>query len=340
MMKAAYYEGNRNIRIGQCSPAEPAPGEVQLQVSYCGICGTDLHVFHGNMDHRVQFPQVFGHEVSGTIAAVGKNVKGLKPGDHATVRPLDPCNDCPACRAGNSHICQRLKFIGIDRPGALQALWTVPAHTLHKLPDALSLRTAALIEPLAVACHDVGRAELKAGDYTVVQGGGPIGILIALVAREAGAEVLISEVNPFRLQLARELGFEALNPKEVDVAAHVTEVTQTAGADVVFEVSGSVAGAESMTKLAKVRGKIVVVAVFSEAPKVNLFQFFWRELSLAGARVYQPEDFDQAIEIASAGRLPLDRLITEVCPLDGLESALHRLESGGEVMKILVDCTK
>jgi (R,R)-butanediol dehydrogenase/meso-butanediol dehydrogenase/diacetyl reductase len=339
-MQAAYYEGNRTIRVGDCSPVEPAPNQVQVKVSYCGICGTDLHLFHGNMDHRVRFPQVFGHEVSGVIAAVGKGVKGMGAGDHVAVRPLDPCNDCPACRAGNSHICQKLKFIGIDSPGALQGLWTVPAHTIHSLPASLPMRTAALVEPLAVACHDVRRAQLQKGEYTVVQGGGPIGILIALVAREAGARVLISEVNPFRLKLVRELGFEALNPKETDIVEHVTNATGTAGADVIFEVSGSSAGAESMTKLAKVRGRIVIVAVFGEAPKVNLFQFFWRELSLVGARVYEPQDFDEAIALASSGKLPLDRLITEICPLDGLEAALHRLESGGEVMKILVECSR
>ena len=338
-MKAAYYEGKQSIRTGVCTPVAPAAGQVQIQVSHCGICGSDLHLFHGDMDHRVHLPQVFGHEMSGTISAVGEGVSGFATGDHVTVRPLDPCGDCPACRAGNSHICQRLKFIGIDAPGALQALWTVPAHTLHRLPDCLSLQEAALIEPLSVACHDVRLAGVEPGEYVVVQGGGPIGMLIALVCRQAGATVLITEVNPFRVKLARELGFEALNPKEADIAQHVTDQTGTAGADVVFEVSGSAAGAEMMTKLARVRGRIVIVAIFSETPRVNLFQFFWRELRLLGARVYEPQDFEQAISLAAAGALPITRLVTDVCGLDDLELALHRLESGGEVMKILVRCS-
>jgi 2-desacetyl-2-hydroxyethyl bacteriochlorophyllide A dehydrogenase len=292
------------------------------------------------MDHRVRVPQVFGHEVSGTIRAVGDRVKNFKPGDHATVRPLDPCRECPACRAGHSHVCQRLKFIGIDAPGALQAMWTVPAHTLHLLPRSLSLETAALVEPLAVACHDVRRAALKSGEYVVIQGGGPIGMLIAIVAKQTGAKVLITEVNPFRLKLARELGFEAMDPQKEDVASYVTDQTHTAGADVVFEVSGSAAGAASMTKLARVRGRIVVVAVFSEVPKVDLFQLFWRELELVGTRLYEPHDFEQAIELASSGTLPLSRLISEVCSLDKVPSALHQLESGGEAMKILVHCSE
>lgn len=339
MMKAAYYEGERHIAVRECVPVSPGTGEVQVKIAYCGICGTDLHLFHGRMDHRMHLPQVFGHEVSGTIAAIGPDVKGFAVGDPVTVRPLAPCGQCPACHAGNSHICQKLKFIGIDQPGGLQAFWTVPAYTLHRLPADLSLRTAALVEPLAVACHDVHRGKVQPGEYVVVQGGGPIGLLIALVAREAGAKVLITEVNPFRLQLARELGFDALNPVENDVAAYVNEQTATAGADVIFEVSGSAPGAQSMTKLAKVRGRIVIVAVFGQSVQIDLFQFFWRELELVGARVYEPADFEQAINLLQRDVLPLEKLISEVCPMENTQAAIERLESGGGVMKILVECS-
>jgi (R,R)-butanediol dehydrogenase / meso-butanediol dehydrogenase / diacetyl reductase len=340
MLRAAYYEGQRTMRVGACNPVEPAAGEVQLQVSHCGICGSDLHLFHGEMDHRLHPPQVIGHEMSGVVAAVGEGVEGFAAGDAVTVRPLNPCGECPACRAGHSHICQHLKFIGIDAPGALQARWTVPAHTLHRLPASLPLKRAALVEPLSVACHDVRLGKVQSGEYVVVQGGGPIGVLIGCVARDAGARVMIAEVNSFRLGLIRELGFEAYNPREVDVAGIVVTQTDGAGADVIFEVSGSAAGAESMTALARTRGRIVIVAIFAEAPKVNLFQFFWRELRLLGARVYEPQDFEQAIRLAVSGRLPLDRLITEEQSLDGVDAAFRRLEAGGDVMKILIRCSE
>jgi (R,R)-butanediol dehydrogenase/meso-butanediol dehydrogenase/diacetyl reductase len=119
----------------------------------------------------------------------------------------------------------------------------------------------------------------------------------------------------------------------------VNRETGGAGADVVFEVTGSAAGAELMTKLPRVRGRVVVVAVFSEPPKVDLFQFFWRELKLCGVRVYEPQDFEKAIEIAASGRMPIGRLITNTVPLEGLEPAFRQLESGGEVMKILIRCS-
>ena len=337
-MKAAYYVGSETIRIGDCAPVAPGSHDVQIRVSHCGICGTDLHIFHGMMDKRVKMPQVLGHEISGTVEAVGSAVEDFAHGDRVTVRPLDACGTCPACRAGHSHICHRLKFIGIDTPGAMQGLWTVPAHALHRLPDALSFETAALIEPIAVACHDVRRGQVRQGEYVVVLGGGPIGALVALMAKDAGARVLVSEINPFRIKLAREFGLEAVDPREIDLPNYVNDQTDGAGADVVFEVSATAAGSEMMTKLPRTCGRIVIVGIFGEPAKVDLFRFFWRELSLLGARVYEPEDFERAITIAASGRLPLDRMITTVLPLEELEAGFRLMERGGDVMKVLVDC--
>jgi len=339
-MQAAFFSGNQTIYTGPCVPVPPGPRQVRIRVAFCGICGTDLHLFHGAMAHRLHLPHVMGHEMSGTIETIGPEVEGWRVGDRVTVRPLDPCGDCPACHAGHRHICQNLKFIGIDTPGALQGLWTVPAHTLHRLPESLSLRQGALIERIAGACHDVRTGEVKKGDYAAVIGGGPIGMLIALVAQSRGARVVMAEVNPFRIGLARELGIKAVSPTETDLTALVNEQTGGAGADVVFEVSGSATGAEMMTKLPRTRGRIVVVAIFGDAPKVDLFRFFWRELKLTGARVYEPEDFEAAIGLAASPALPLDRLITTVVPLDRLEEGFRQMERGGEVMKILVACSE
>jgi (R,R)-butanediol dehydrogenase/meso-butanediol dehydrogenase/diacetyl reductase len=337
-MRAAFFEGNQTFRTGPCVPVPPGPGQVQIRVQFCGICGTDLHLFHGAMAHRLTLPHVMGHEMAGIVAAVGAGIDQYQPGDRVTVRPLDPCGQCPACQAGHSHICHNLKFIGIDTPGALQGLWTVPAHTLHRLPESLSLRQGAMVEPIAVACHDVRMGEVRAGENAVVIGGGPIGVLIALVAQARGAQVTMAEVNPFRVQLARQLGIDAVNPKETDLVALVNERTSGAGADVVFEVSGSPAGSEMMTRLPRTRGRIVVVAIYAEPAKVDLFRFFWRELKLTGARVYEAEDFEMAIQLAASGSLPLEKLITNVVPLDQLEAGMRQMEGGGEVMKILVSC--
>lgn len=339
-MKAAFYEGNETITIGSCEPRPPAAHEVRIEVAFCGVCGTDLHIFHGAMDQRVRFPQVLGHEMSGEIAEIGRGVEGFSVGDRVVVRPLDPCGECAACESGCSHICQNLKFLGIDTPGAFQSSWTVPAHTLHRVPDSLSLRLAAMVEPIAVACHDVRMGRVKQGEYVVVIGGGPIGMLVALVARSKGARVVLSEINAFRIGLARQLGLETVDPQETDLASLVEEQTKDAGADVVFEVSGSVAGAKLMTRLPRVRGRIVVVAIHSEPPKVDLFRFFWRELNLCGVRVYEPRDYEEAIELASSASIPFEPLITETRPLEALSETFRQMGEGENLIKVLMDCSR
>lgn len=337
-MRAAYYEGHGSIRVGDCVPVTPGPGQVQLRVANCGICGTDLHIYHGNMDHRVKMPQVIGHETSAVVEALGDGVTDFARGDRVTVMPLDPCHNCPACRAGHAHICQNLKFIGIDVPGGFQALWTVPAHTLLRVPPHVPIQHAALIEPIAVACHDVRMGELKSGEFAMVLGGGPIGTLVALVAKNAGARVVVSEINPFRLKLIESLGLETVNPLETNLVDFVNAQTGGAGADVVFEVSGAAPAALQMTDLLRTRGRVVMVAVYAKPVPVNLHRFFWRELRLIGARVYEREDFSEAIALLDGGAVPFDRLITDIYPLDKLKQGFEEMEKGGAVMKILIDC--
>lgn len=333
---AAFYRGNRQFAVEPAADVPPGPGEVQIAVAYVGICGTDMHVFHGNMDARVGTNRVIGHEMSGTVAALGEGVSGFALGDAVVVRPLHPCGDCPACAAGNSHICHRLKFLGLDTDGAMQGRWNVPAFTLHRVPDGVGLELAAIVEPLAVAVHDVRRARLAAGETALVIGGGPIGMLIAMVAQAEGAKVILSEINPARLSMAAEMGFTGLNPREVNVADEVTALTGGAGADVVFEVSGTQPGVDLMTDAARARGRIVMVAIHAKKPQVDLFRFFWREIEMLGARVYEPQDYDRALAMIAEG-LPVARLITDRHPLSDVQAAFDSLEGNPTAMKTLIE---
>lgn len=335
-MRTVAYAGDRQIRVDEAEPAAPGPGEVQIEVAYTGLCGTDLHIVHGAMDRRVTMPLVFGHEMSGTIAALGSGVDGWAEGDAVTVMPLDWDGTCPACLAGNTHICQNLNFVGIDSPGSLQERWNVRADLLVRLPDGIPLDHAALAEPVAVAVHDVRRSELVAGDKAVVIGGGPIGVLIATVARHAGAEVAVIELEATRRAQIADLGFATLDPREVDQVQWVEEWTGGAGADVVFEVSGAAQAVLGATALAKVRGTLVVVAIHPTPREIDLQRVFWRELRILGARVYQRADFETAVELLRDGVIPADLLITRIIPIDGVEAAVEDLENG-RALKILVD---
>ena len=337
-MKASQYIEAGKMEYREVPLAEPAEQEIRVRVTYCGICGTDLHIFKGHMDARVKAPQAVGHEVSGTVAAIGSGVRGFAVGQKVTVRPLDNCGECNTCKAGFTHICERLRFLGIETAGGFAEYWTVPARLVHHLPEAMPLKLAALVEPLAVACHDIRRAELKPGDKAVVNGGGPIGMLIALCAREAGADVTICEINETRLGFARGLGFKTVNPLKEDAVALIRGATGGSGADVVFEVSGSEAGAKVITELARPRGTIVVVAIFAKPVPVDLHKFFWKELKMVGTRVYETDDYERAIALASSGKLPLEAMISKVFPLADLQHAFEYLTQTPDAMKVLIQC--
>jgi len=335
-MRAAHYLGQGVIDVQDVEERPPGPGEVKVAVAYTGICGTDLHVLHGAMDARVTVPAVLGHEMSGRVAEVGPAVTGWAAGDPVTVLPLRWCGACPACRAGFTHVCQRLVFVGIDAPGSLQQYWNVPAELLVRLPDDVSLRAAALVEPTAVAVHDVRRAGLRPGESSLVVGAGPVGLLVATVARDEGARVVVSEPDDRRRELASRLGFDVIDPA-AGVAEQVEAWTGGAGAHVAFEVSGSQRGLDDAVHALAVRGRLVVVGIHPERREVDLFRVFWRELALAGARVYERPDFDRAVELVAAGAVPVDGLVSHVEPLESARAAFESLEAGGQV-KVLVEC--
>ena len=337
-MKGAFYQGNKSLRVGDSPPQPPAPGEVRLDIAYGGICGTDVHIYLGHMDHRIRMPQVIGHEMSGTVAEVGKGVTGFKVGDKAVVRPVVSCGRCPACKVGHYNVCYQITVLGVDTPGCFQGSWTVPVETLHHLPDDIDLKLAALVEPVAVGAHAIRTGQVAEKEQVVVIGAGPIGILVALEAKLKGAHVLISEINPFRIDLARELGLEVVNPMETDLPAYVSEKTGTAGADVIFEVTGQAPGAEMMTRLARSRGRIVIVGIFAEPAPVNLGQFMWRELRVHGVRLYEPEDFETAIPLVASRAVPFEKLISDVRPLERIQDTFEEIECGANFMKVLLKC--
>jgi 2-desacetyl-2-hydroxyethyl bacteriochlorophyllide A dehydrogenase len=266
-------------------------------------------------------------------------VEDWSPGDAVTVMPLRWDDTCPACRAGHQHICQHLDFIGIDSPGAMQQRWLVPASTLIRLPQTLALDRAALVEPTAVAVHDVGRAQVRSGEKAVVVGGGPVGILIALVARAAGAEVRVVELSPHRRRLAEKLGLTTWDPAADDLPELVREWTGDAGAGVAFEVSGAQGGVDTAVDVLGARGRLCLVAIHPRPREVNLHRFFWRELTLVGARLYDRAGFERAVTLVADGTVPAEQLISKVVPMAQAPDAFEALEGGGDVMKILVDCT-
>lgn len=335
-MKAAIYRGNRRFSVEDRSCTAPAAGQVQIEVAYCGICGTDLHVFQGHMDARVGFERVIGHEMSGKIKSIGADVEGFSVGETVVVRPIDSCGECPACEAGHAHVCHNLNFVGLDSEGAFQRFWNVDAALLHKVPNRLSLMDAAFIEPVAVVCHAARRSRLKAGEFALVIGAGPIGLLMAMLARAKGARVAIAEVSSFRRDFAESQGFHVLPTEAEAMKLEIEELTNSKGADVVYEVSGSAPASSIMTELASVRGRITMVAIHAQPRDVDLFRMFWRELELIGTRVYQPEDYDEAIALLDSGEMAVRPLVTHIGEIDNITQEFEALLDDPSAMKALI----
>ena len=334
-MRASYYHGNRTFRTGPAPMPTPRDGEALLRVRRVGICGTDLHIFQGHLDHRVPKGGIIGHETFAQVESA-PSASGFAAGDRVVVEPVLFCGNCRACRMGATYLCYDLKVLGVDAPGSMQDYWAVPVDRLLKVPDSLSDDDAALVEPLSVATHDVRRANVKADDAVVVFGGGPIGCLIALVCRQRGARVKVVELNPHRLRMLGGFGLETI-AADTDVAAVVNDWTGGDGADVAFEVTGNPAAVRLITDVVRVWGTISVIAIHAEPAPVHLYPIFARELTVHGSRLYTRAAWEEAIQLVSSGAVPVGPLVSRRIPLEDLQKGMEEALGGGAVMKVLVD---
>lgn len=324
-MKGAILRKYNEIEFEELPIPVPGVEEALIKVEYAGICGTDVHVFLGN--HPTSRPPVIlGHELVGKLVEIN-TTKGtsLKIGDTVVSQPFSSCNSCDLCVQGRDNICTDLKIFGIHQDGCFAEYVKVPLKKIYRVPLGIDSRLAALLEPLAVAVHDVKRSDLKVGQTVFIIGGGPIGILIAIVARLNGAsKVVISEVNESRIQFAEDLGFTVINPLKEDVNAEVSKITDGKGFDKVFEVSGTSQGAELMTKVVKIGGKIVLVGIPKGKYPVDLASIILEELKIEGVRIHSQINFSTAIDILLSGVLndQLNKLITNEFPLMEIKEAM------------------
>ena len=330
-MLAAVWQGEGRLELAEQPDPDVPAGWALVEVSHVGICGTDLSILGGHHP-RAKPPLVMGHEISGRIAdGAGR----LERGEAVAVEPLVTCGECSACRSGNAHVCRNLRLFGIDFPGGLAELMAVPAERLHPLPDSVDAKIAALVEPLAVAVHAVRLSAFRRGDTVAVLGAGWVGLLTALVLRHSGAgEVLVSEANQYRLSIARDLGFRALDAGEGTVD-QVLELTGGDGADVVFDAAGHRAVAEQLVAACRICGQIVLVGIYKKPTPLDLQGIAFKEISLLGSRVYTPQDFASARDLAASGELGLERLISHVLPLSEVRTGFEVLASGGDALKVL-----
>ena len=336
-MKALVYQGVNKLALEEREVPKPGRGEALVRVRAAGICGTDLSILAGKHP-RAKAPLVMGHELAGELVALGDRTSGgWQVGDRVTAEPLISCGGCQACRTGHSHVCQNLKLYGIDTDGAFAEYLRLPVGTLRRLPPEIDFSLGALIEPLAVAVHSVRMSGIRLGDSVCVLGGGPIGALVALVAGLTGAaQVLLCEVQPYRIELCRSLGLEVIDGRQhADSVAEVMRRTSGNGADVVFEVAGAPPTVMAAFRMCRVRGEVIQVANPKDLIPTDLLPLSFKELTVKGVRVYAQGDFERAVHIAATSGLPLSRLQSEPFTLQQGEAAFSRAKAGTDVMRVL-----
>ncbi len=335
-MQALVWTGKDQLEVRDVPRPEPEPDEALVRVAYVGICGTDLHIWHG-MHPRAKPPLIMGHEFSGVVETVGAEVEGWAPGDPVVAYPVIECGRCDLCAAGEGRLCGSLGLIGIDRDGAMAPWVRVPARKLHRPAASTDLKLAAFIEPAAVGVHATARSRAAEAGVAAIIGAGPIGLSVALAARVRGAaRILVADVSPYRCEVARRLGFEAVNAAESSFLDAVLAATGGKGADVVFECTGIPAAAAELTRLVRIAGQIVIVGIFSELCPVDWRDVAFKEIEIVGVRHYYPREFDEAIRWIDEGRFDPAALLTDVYPLARGEEAFQRLQAGQDAIKVLL----
>ena len=347
-MKAALYYATEDVRIEDVAEPSPAAGEVKLRNAFAGICGSDIHVFYTPLPpefdltaaHPVTgatLPQILGHEFSGTVVELGEGVTNVSVGDRVAVWPIYYCGACAACLKGLYNACRMIGFHGLSaRGGGMAEFTTVPASKVHVLPENVDLRMGALVEPMSVAWHAVGRSGVKAGQTALIAGAGPIGIGVWFALRAQGIDnIIVSEPSADRRAAIAAVGADIIvDPVTEDLAARVAEVTGGHGVDVAFDAAG--AGPAVTSALANLTpgGRVVVVAIHERAMELNPSQLVLTETEIVGTQAYLPEDFEAVIAAMAAGKYTAEGWVSEV-EIEGVVDAITELRAG-RGMKVLI----
>jgi len=321
---------------------EPAENQVLIKIMYIGICGSDIHVYHGKHPFT-KYPVTQGHEVSGEIVRVGSNVSGLEAGQKVTVEPQVFCGECYPCRHGKYNVCEKLKVMGFQTTGVASEYFAVDASKVTPLPEEMPYEEGAMIEPLAVAVHGVRQMGDVTGKMVAVLGAGPIGNLVAQTAKGLGAEkVMITDISDLRLRKAKECGIDVcVNTLSRDFGEAMTEAFGPDKADVIYDCAGNDTTMGQAVKYARKGSTIILIAVFSDLATINLAVVNDHELDVKSSMMYRHEDYLEAIRLVQEDRVHLKPLISKVFAFQDYPEAYQYIDDNREnTMKVLIRVQK
>ncbi len=319
-MKAAVYMGRHKLAVTQVKDVFPEDDQVKVKVQYCGVCGTDHHIYEGEDGAMAVVPPLIpGHEFSGIVSQVGKNVKSIRVGDRVAVDPNDMCGKCYFCRDGQAHFCTSPVGYGTTASGGFAEHVVVPEKQVYKIPDNLSFEAAALTETVSCCLHGMDLCNIRPGQTVLIIGAGPIGLLMVQLAKMSGAgKIIVSEIMAEKRELALKFGSNlVIDPTTEDMEAVLRE--NTANIDCVIECAGTVKTIEQAVKCA---GRGAVVMMFGLVPaeaiaSIRPYEVFQKELKLTASFI-NPYTFNRAIEVLSLGKVRTDGIVTDILPLNDI----------------------
>ena len=327
------------IEFRKIQVPEVGDDQALVKIKYIGVCGSDIHVYHGKHPFT-RYPVTQGHEVSGEIVALGKNVRNLHVGQHVTIEPQVTCGKCYPCRHGKYNLCEELKVMGFQTTGTASTFFAAPVERVTPIPETMDFKDGAMIEPLAVAVHAVRRYGDVTGQNICVIGAGPIGNLVAQVAKALGAaKVMVTDISDYRIDLARECGADAVyNTTKVDFGDAMVETFGPDKADVIYDCAGNDITMGQAIKYARKGSTIILVAVYAGMANVDLAVLNDHELDLNTTMMYRHEDYLTAIELVNAGEIELMKLQSKVFPFSEYLDAYKFIDANREkTMKVLID---
>ncbi len=338
-MRGNYFLGKGKFEVRETGIPEIREDEVLVQVAACGICGTDVHIYHGEKGSaEVTPPVVLGHEFAGVVVRTGAKVTRVQPGDHVTADPNRYCGACRPCRMGRKQNCEHLFALGVNVNGGFEEYVAVPEAQCFRVDPEIPLDVAAMAEPLACVIHGIDLCHIQPGMNVLVIGGGTIGQMMLQMARLSGAaRVLLSEPIEMRREMALRFGADAaFDPIHEDPVACVEKLTCGEGADVIIECVGRPFAVEQALKVA---GNGTMILLFSvpgveDTVQLPLFDVYKKELKISGSMI-NPDTHQRAVNLINGRRLHLQELITHHYGLEGLEEGIH-MQMSAESIKVVV----
>lgn len=322
-MRAALFDDINSMKIIEKEIPTYGPDDVLIKVMSTGICGSEIHAYNGTHPFR-EPPSILGHEMVGVIECVGANVTEIEVGDHVTIEPQFGCDECEFCEKGFYHLCNNKTVLGTPKwEGSFAEYMTAPAKTVYKLPKNLPANIGVLTEPLAVGVHAVNLANVEKGDKVAILGAGPIGLLTAVAAHNKGAErIVITDAQEHNLEAGKALGIsDTVNITKENVVDYVKD--HLGSVDKVFLTVGFNSIVDDAFEIVTKRGKIISIAIFEGKTGIDLNRVFLSEIQLIGSSMYVKEDYEEAIDIVSQRKYPLEILSKHTFSLDETMAAME-----------------